>query len=657
MRLNLNRRGGKDPDPPRLTPRGECRCGDVIGMHRSLSLDTCMDNPMKIITPSLCGIAYFAVVAASPEVGAAEFTCEAGQFNCLYDSVELANQTDEPDIIRFPEGIHNSVTSYPSRCAPPIDGDITIIGAGSDVTYLSAQGSCAYFHVEAGGSLTLRNIVIASGNLDGLKVGPGVAQRGAAVYNEGLLRIERSTLRGNGINDNFASLSGGGAIYNAPGAEAHLIDVEFLSNSVELQSYGGAAILNEGTMTVTRGRFYQNNGRGGIIVNGMPGSSAEASLILSDTIVENNLSSTGVRNGSQLYSKLLIERTTIRDGVAGEGAGIHNSGEMTVKESTIAFNTARKGGGIYSAEDSKSTFINSTISNNHAVNRGEGMGGGIFNYGGDVSISSSTISANTSDGLAAAITTTSDAQDSSRVYIKGSLIVGHLSSDEAPACHEFGPNDEIKYYSLGHNMVSEGSHCRLSLETDVMINESSTFTEVIGPLADNGGPTLTHALLPGSPAIDSSGSVCTDVDGLPIIIDQLGNPRTGCDIGSVDGNSEPLPVSIQLIFRGNQSGIRANTNGNINIAILSRAGSSSPFRPAVDVDRDTVQLGSGDAAAFKFTEQDINGDGIADLVMRFKIRETGITCGDTAIELRGAIIEATEFVASTAISTIGCNCN
>jgi hypothetical protein len=621
-------------------------------------MNACRDNYMKIITPSLFGLAYLAAVAVSPDVGAAEFTCEAGQFNCLYNSVAVANQTSEPDIIRFSEGIHQSLRPYPSRCAPPIEGDITIIGAGSDITYLNAQGSCAYFHINAGSSLTLRDIVVANGNLDGLKVGPNGVQRGAAVYNEGLLRIERSILRANGINDNFVSLSGGGAIYNAPGAEAYVSDVEFLYNNVEWESYGGAAILNEGTMTVTRSRFFENNGLGGIIVNGMPGSFSEASLILSDSIIENNYSSTGIRNGSALYSMLLIERTTIRDGEAVEGAGIHNSGELTVRESTLAFNTATRGGGIYSAEGSNSTFINTTLSHNHAEGEaeGDGIGGGVFNYGGTVYLSNSTISSNTSDGLGAAIAATSDAQGSARIYINGSMIVGHSDMTQDQSCYDFGPNDESKIHLLGHNLITEESNC-YPAETDIVVNEAVTFSEVIGPLADNGGPTLTHALLPDSPAIDQEGMSCTDSEGIPILIDQRGNVRTGCDIGSVDATAEALPVELYLILPGNQSGIRPNTNGNINLAILSRADTANPFSPAVDVDRRSVRLGSGGAAPFKFTERDLNGDDIADLVMRFKIRETGVACGDAAIELRGSIIEAAEFVASTAITTIGCRCD
>jgi autotransporter family porin len=61
---------------------------------------------------------------------------------------------------------------------------------------------------------------------------------------------------------------------------------------------------------------------------------------------------------------------------------------------------------------------------------------------------------------------------------------------------------------------------------------------MLGPLADNGGPTPTHALLSGSPAIDRIPvEDCVDADGLPVTEDQRGEPRPagdGCDVGAFE---------------------------------------------------------------------------------------------------------------------------
>ena len=642
--------GARRINPPGL-PGGTSQYEDVIGMHRSLLMDTGRDISMKIFTTRLCGLVGCMVVAVSLHVGAAEFTCEAGQFNCLYNSVAAANQTSEPDIIRFTEGIYYSLTAQPPRCAPPIQGDITIIGAGGDLSYLHARGTCAFFHVNAGSSLTLRDIVIAGGYFFGHRGSPGVVERGAAVYNEGLLRIERSILTGNAILESDVFLSGGGAIYNAPGAEAHVTDTEFSYNGVRPEIYGGAAILNEGTMTVTRSHFHENSGPGGIIVNGVSGSSAEASLLLIDSVIENGYEGTGIRNDGTL----LIERTTISDGDATEGGGIYNGGEMTVRESAIIRNRAIKGGGIYSAEDATSTIINTTISHNHARGKveGNGIGGGVYNYGGTVNLANVTIALNTSQGLGSAIAATSAADGSAYTYIKNSMIVGHADTTIDQSCYDFGPNDTPKNLLLENNLITAESNCYPS-STDIIVDEATTFTEVIGPLGDYGGPTPSYALLPGSPAIDNEGKICTDFEGFPILIDQHGNARTGCDIGAVDSTVVTPPVGLQLLLTDNQTGIQPGSTSTMILVMLSRADSTNPFEPIWDVDRSTLRLGSAGATPFKYTRIDLNEDGIHDLVMRFNINETSLACGDTTIDLQGTIVGGAEFVARADIVTVGC---
>ena len=605
---------------------------------------------MKIFIKRLCGLVGCMTVAISLHVGAAEFTCEPGQYSCLYNAVAAANLNGEPVTIRFAEGNHALFPSYLSRCAMPIRSEITIIGVSSELTRLTAQGSCAFFHVNAGGSLTLRDITLSSGYLVGRRAGAGVVQRGGAVYNQGRLYIERSTLAGNGVTESAVSLSGGGAIYNAPGAAAYISDAEFLHNHVGLENYGGAAILNEGTMTVSRSRFSNNYGRGGIIVNGMLNSSAEASLLLSDSIIENS-NGISVRNDSTL----LIERTSISDGDATEGGGMYNGGEMTVRESAIIRNRAIRGGGIYSAEGATSTIINTTISHNHARGKveGNGIGGGVYNYGGTVNLANVTIASNTSQGLGSAIAATSDADGSAYTYIKNSMIVGHADTTVDQSCYDFGPNDTPKNLLLENNLITAESNCYPS-STDIIVDEATTFTDVIGPIADYGGLTPSYALLPGSPAIDNEENVCTDFEGFPILIDQHGNARTGCDIGAVDSTVETPPVALQLLLTDNQTGIQPGSTGTMILVMLSRTDSTNPFEPIWDVDRSTLRLGLAGATPFKYTRIDLNEDGIHDLVMRFNINETSLACGDTTIDLQGTIVGGAEFVARADIVTVGC---
>jgi hypothetical protein len=607
---------------------------------------------MKIITSYLYGLAYLAVVVFSPHLGAAEFTCEPGPQNCLYDAVAAANQTSEADVIRFSEGVHHSSTLDGTRCAPPIVGNITIIGAGNTNTYLDAQGSCPFFHVNPGSSLTLRDIVVANGHLQELV--EGEVLYGAGVHNEGLLRVERSFFRGNVINENLGPLSAGGAISNARGASTYVSDSQFFYNSVKRETYGGAAILNHGTMRVTRSRFYENNGAAGIIANGIVGLADGATLIVTDSTIEKNITGTGINN----EGRLLVERTIIRDGNAIQGGGIYNHGIMTVRQSTLLRNKAARGGGIYNAQGAKSTFINSTISQNHAKGEleGQGIGGGVFNGDGTVYLANSTIAENTAQQSGAAIAVYSYTFGSAFVYVKHSLIVGHSNSAQDQSCYDYGPYEEQKLFLVEHNLITKESNCTPS-ETDIVVDEATTFTEVIAPLSGYGGRTPTYALLPGSPAIDDEGSSCTDFAGAPILIDQRGNIRTGCDIGSVDSTAAIPPVQLKLKLAGNPPAIQPNSTGTVDVAILSRVDSINPFRPVFDVDRSSIRLGSAGAAPYRFFSQDLNGDSIADLVMRFRIAELGIACGDTTLELQGSIINRATFVASTAITTIGCSVN
>src|SRR4051812_10451977 len=110
---------------------------------------------MKSIASCLFGLIYLALVSTSSIVVAAEFTCGPERYDCLYDSVAAANQTSGPDTIRFSAGVHEATMSSTSGCAPAIVGDITIIGSDRATTLLHSQGNCAFFHVNAGSSLTL----------------------------------------------------------------------------------------------------------------------------------------------------------------------------------------------------------------------------------------------------------------------------------------------------------------------------------------------------------------------------------------------------------------------------------------------------------------------------------------------------------------------
>jgi hypothetical protein len=92
--------------------------------------------------------------------------------------------------------------------------------------------------------------------------------------------------------------------------------------------------------------------------------------------------------------------------------------------------------------------------------------------------------------------------------------------------------------STGGNLESAGHTCGFDQGTDQV--DVSPDDLNLGPLADNGGPTMTHALGAGSVAIDQIPEAeCVDADGAPLTTDQRGEPRpetggTLCDVGAFE---------------------------------------------------------------------------------------------------------------------------
>jgi hypothetical protein len=169
------------------------------------------------------------------------------------------------------------------------------------------------------------------------------------------------------------------------------------------------------------------------------------------------------------------------------------------------------------------TIANSTVSENFLGSEGN-SGAGIVNYG-RLSLVSSTISQNQSDfgeeAIESGFPQPSDPEP--RVEIAGTVIDGK--------CTYSGVNELV---SNGHNVESEQNTCGLDHESD-QVNVSAEKL-ALGPLRDNGGTTMTHALGEGSVAIDQiPADLCVDADGKPLTTDQRGFPRDAmCDTGAFE---------------------------------------------------------------------------------------------------------------------------
>ena len=246
-----------------------------------------------------------------------------------------------------------------------------------------------------------------------------------------------------------------------------------------------------------------------------------------------------------------------------EGGGLYNSGEVTITNSTISGNTVSDqelrsdGGGIYNTGTIRIT--NSSLIANNAK-----AGGGVYNNGGSVFLTNSTVSGNSSSifggGVVnetanlwrfnATITNNSAGNSGGGVHsdlawhTQNSIIAGNTAGASGPDCYLYDVA-----YSDGYNLIGDSSDCGITSSPGDLINVNP----FLAPLKDNGGPTQTHALLIGSPAIDGGDpNGCTDRLVNLLKKDQRGVARLNrCDIGAYEypGSSGDFEfVHLPLMF-------------------------------------------------------------------------------------------------------------
>jgi|GEM_PF-1019801 len=236
---------------------------------------------------------------------------------------------------------------------------------------------------------------------------------------------------------------------------------------------------------------------------------ARASLTLEEIVVANGRTpgrGGGIFNSES--SRVILRRSTLSGNSADIGGGLYNRGEATLIATTVEGNSASStGGGIENFDFAMLRIGNSTLSGNSAVERGGGINNGVSS---DLTIRHSTLAdnaANNGGGIHNDVLFLP-------IAISASLI------GESPSGGNCGGPD---FFLSGSNNFADDSTCGPGFAPIVSDVDFDT------ALADNGGPTLTHALLPGSVAIDAAGDCGLETD-------QRGNPRDdgACDSGSVE---------------------------------------------------------------------------------------------------------------------------
>jgi hypothetical protein len=362
------------------------------------------------------------------------------------------------------------------------------------------------------GALTVTNSTISGNSTSG---------PGGGIVSQGNLTVTNST-----ISNNTAGSGAGGVAFGGSGNGTFTLTNSTISGNMAYAS-GGMALSD--TIIVANSAISDNisyAGAGGVFVE------IGGVLTMTDSTISGNIDHGTVGGGMVNVGTATVTNSTISsNSTSRAGGGVNNVGSFILSNSTLSGNTAgSSGGGLFNRnlDDSTVIIINSTISTNTAGS----YGGGLYNRsidGSTITVTNSTISGNSTGVAGGGVTNYSGNLTLARNLISGNTApIGQEVSNVGS-----GTVVTDNYNLFGHNTI--GGAVGFTLGTTDIV-PSQALSEILAPLADNGGPTLTHALVTDSPAIDASP---TDAD-CPAT-DQRGVSRpqgTACDIGAFEGGIE-----------------------------------------------------------------------------------------------------------------------
>jgi hypothetical protein len=379
-----------------------------------------------------------------------------------------------------------------------VNNSITISGPGSQTLTVNANAMSRVFHISSGTTVTISGLTITNGNA------LPSDDYGGGIYNDHAMLM----LSNSAVTLNTAQIGGGG-IYNDG------------TNS------GSATLQISNSLIASNATLFG----GGIFNAGVNGGSA--ALAISDSTLSDNTTE-GYEGGGILnygfggVAAAQITNSTFNDNLSGYGGGVENyalsGGNATVgvDNSTFSSNSASFGAAI---ENAGTTTISDSKVNDQTKRASSGRPGTLAT----LTITNSTFSNNSAPGSA-------DSVDNSLAMTSIGNTVMNAGAGGTNITNENGI-----VISRGYNLSSDDGSGYLTGAGD-QINTDP----LLGPLQDNGGPTFTCALLPGSPAVDMGDPNFTP----PPFYDQRGPgyPRVvngRIDKGSfeVQAGSTPTPTA------------------------------------------------------------------------------------------------------------------
>ena len=497
----------------------------------------------------------------------------------LRAAITQANTMAGDDVIEFAAGLTGTVNL--ASALPVLTSNIEVLGPGAELMTIRRSAATLFriFFVGSGSTVRLSGLTISNGRT------PAGSDGGGGVRNQGALTLANCAVLGNssGTSGGGISTAGGtltltdtlvsGNTANSDGGgvfafgTVHMTGTTLADNRAAGSTFasGGGLYNLAGTTDLNRCTISGNfaTAEGGGVFNASGATTTFDGCTFSANSTE--FSGAGLMNAGTARLTNCTAVGNFGTSNSSVGGAIRNGGTLSLVNSTVSGNSATfQGGGVLS--HGPLTLTNCTITNNRADadGNGGGDGGGLFNTGGATTTLNNTIIADNFRG----------ASTRDDVYISSGTVSGSF------------------------NLVRV---------VNTAIGGSSNLIGVdprLGPLADNGGPTRTHALHLASPAIDGgSNALALDAQGNPLTTDQRGAGfsrvvGTAVEIGAWEAQSRApdvlqstfhfatLPMTVRFAFNSNVSA--SLDLGDILVRNLTTQTTVNPTSLTYDAATDTA---------------------------------------------------------------------
>jgi predicted outer membrane repeat protein len=467
-----------------------------------------------------------------------------------------------------------------------------ILATGAQMTVVdsSFNGNSGYsrggaIYLSLGGTFAMYGGEVVNNSVNSGSSGPSSIGGGIFLSVANLV----ATISGVTFSGNSANTSGG-AVYFTNGTSLQISNCTLQNNTAKAS--GGGVYLAHGGLIVDHSQFLQNKATNTTGTGGAIATNTNTNLsVTSSTISGNTAGSSGGGIYASSTSIVNLTGSVLANNTAqGAGGALCGGSNTTVTSCTIDGNSASAGGGISMPGGTVAAATlrieSSAVTNNHSTNAGGGVwarsvlqashgafivnstlsgnaastsGGGIYNQYGLVSVENSTITKNTAavnrgSGIATRGTT------AQQTVIASSIVAGNVNSDL-----DLVGGSQPVFQSNGYNLLGIGNAIA---EFNSTGDQTNIADPMLGPLANNGGPTKTHAPLTGSPAIDAGDPAALEgINGVPLF-DGRGVPFGRVFDGDAAGGAridigafEVQPQTPPPIFYGD-----FNLDGIVNAA-------------------------------------------------------------------------------------------